>query len=54
MLARSASPLILLAAFSASCRSTALRNEVATDGTPVRVLVHSGDRRDFLRKPRLQ
>jgi S1-C subfamily serine protease len=27
---------------------------VARDGTPVRVLVHSGDRRDFLRKPRLQ
>ena len=27
---------------------------LARDGTPVRVVVRSGDRRDFLRKPRLQ
>ena len=27
---------------------------LARDGTPLRVDVHSGDRRDFLRKPRLQ
>jgi S1-C subfamily serine protease len=27
---------------------------LARDGTPVRVLAHTGDRRDFLRKPRLQ
>ena len=27
---------------------------LARDGTPLRVLVHTGDRRDFLRKPRLQ
>ena len=27
---------------------------MARDGTPLRVSVHSGDRRDFLRKPRLQ
>ncbi len=27
---------------------------LARDGTPLRVSVHSGDRRDFLRKPRLQ
>ena len=27
---------------------------LARDGTPVRVRVHTGDRRDFLRKPRLQ
>lgn len=27
---------------------------LARDGAPVRVVVHTGDRRDFLRKPRLQ
>jgi hypothetical protein len=33
---------------------TEIRLTLARDGAPMKVLVHSADRMDFLKKPRLQ